>query len=181
MLQIKIVPQKREFGCAKAVINTIIKTKYGKEVEIKDPFLHIGDLGTLRFLSMANDVLREHALKGRFVKKTNVKCREMGKWLSEEKLMIVLFISRENYPHYAVVAGVEEEKITIANTHGAKLEKFHTTEFIERFYLNTRYIESIQWMKGQTNHIMDRIVRYGIRFAKIFGIIKPGTIYILDE
>jgi len=181
MLPIKIVPQKREFGCAKAVIKTIIKTKYDLEVQIKDPLLYVKSLGSLSFLSMANTTLREQKLPGRFVKKTNVKFDEIQQWLSEQKLIVVLFISNENYPHYAILAGSEDEKIIIANTHGAIFETFAITEFIERFYLNLRYVNNIEWMRGEKHPTMDRIVRWGIKLGKALGIVKSGTIYMYQE
>jgi len=181
MLPIKIVPQKREFGCAKAVIKTVIKTKYGMEVPIKDPLLYIQSLGTLSFLGIANDALRENKLPGHFIKKTNVKFEELKQWVAEGKLMIILLISRENYPHYVVLADIQEDEVIIANTHGAVFEKFSTTKFIERWYLNTRYIEQIEWMKGQSNPFMDRIVRWGIKLGKTFGFVQPGSVYILED
>lgn len=181
MLDIKIVPQKREFGCAKAVIKTIIKTKYDLEIIIKDPLLYIKSFGSLSFLSMANATIREYKLPGRFVKKTNVTFAEIQQWLGQERLMVVLFISNENYPHYAVLAGSEDEKIIIANTHGAIFETFGITEFIERFYLNPRYVNNIEWMRGEKHPHMDRIVRWGIKLGKALGFVKSGTIYMYQE
>ena len=181
MLAIKIVPQKREFGCAKAVIKTIIKTKYDLEIVIKDPFLYIKSLGSLSFLSMANTALREHKIPGRFVKKTNVTFAEIQQWLAQERLMVILFISNENYPHYAILAGSEGEEIIVANTHGAIFETFGVIEFIERFYLNPRYINNIEWMKGEKHPYMDRIVRWGIKLSKALGFVKSGTLYMYQE
>lgn len=181
MKPIIIVPQKREFGCAKAVIKTIVKTRYGRNIAIRNPWFYIKSLGTLRILSMANDALHQNRINARFVKKTGVKSEELQQWLNEDKLMIVLFISRENYPHYTILADMNTKTVTIANTHGAKFEKYPNTEFIERFYLNTRYIERIEWMKGQYHPVRDRIIRLGIRLAKVFGIIKSGTVYVLEE
>lgn len=181
MLPITIVPQKREFGCAKAVIKTVVKTRYHQDISIKNPWFYIKSLGTLRFLDMANSALRQNNIAACFVKKTHVKTEEIRQWLNEDKLMIVLFISRENYPHYAVLAGKDDVSIFIANTHGAIVERFALPEFIERLYLNPRYIEKIEWKKGQYHPVRDRIVRIGIRLGKILGIIKPGTIYMLVE
>lgn len=180
MLPIQIVPQRGEFGCAKAVIKTVMKTKFGLEVDFKDPFLYFKSLGTLNFLSMANDALRQNTLSGRFIKKTNVKFEEIEKWLSEETLMVILFISRENYPHFVVLADINEDVVTVANTHGATFDEFLVSEFIERFYLNPRYVDHIQWMRGKYSPIMDRIVRWGIRIGKALSCVKPGTVYILD-
>lgn len=181
MKSISIVPQKREFGCAKAVIKTIVKTRYDKDIVIKNPWLYIKGIGTLNFIGMANSALRQNAIDAYFIKKTNVKTEELHQWLNEDRLMIVLFISRENYPHYAVIAGKDEKSIFIANTHGAVVERFDLPEFIERFYLNTRYIEKIEWKKGHHHPFRDRIVRWGMYLAKILGIVKPGTVYLLVE
>lgn len=181
MLPITIVPQKREFGCAKAVIKTIIKTKYGLEVAIKDPLLYIKSLGSLSFLAMANAALKENKLPGCFVKKTNVTFAEIQQWLAQERLMVVLFISNENYPHYAVLAGSEGEEIIVANTHGAIFERFAVVEFIERFYLNPRYVNNIEWMRGEKHPHMDRIVRWGIKLGKALGFVKSGTLYMYQE
>lgn len=181
MLPITIVPQRREFGCAKAVIKTIIKTRWGLDVRIKDPLLYIKSLGTLHFLGMANDALRQNKLPGRFVKRTNVKFEEFTRLLDAGRLMIVLFISNENYPHYAVPCDRDDEYVFIANTHGAVIEKYLITEFIERLYLNTRYIDKIQWKRGQYHPIRDRFIRWSIRLSKVLGILKPGTVYILAD
>ena len=180
-MNVTIVPQKREFGCAKAVIKTVVKTRYAMDITIKNPWSYIKDIGTLRFLNMANGALRENNLDARFVKKTNVKSEEIQKLLDDNALMIVLFISRENYPHYAVIAGQDEKSIFIANTHGALIERFDLSEFIERFYMNPRYVEGIQWKKGQHHPVRDRLIRWGMRLAKSLGFIKPGTIYLLEE
>lgn len=179
MLTIEIVPQRGEFGCAKAVIQTAIKTKYKKEVTVKDPPLCFKSLGTMSFLSMANGALRENKLPGYFTKKTNVKFEELMEWIIEEKLMIVLFISRKNYPHFVVLAKANEEKVEVANPHGF-FEEFHPSEFKERFHLSPRYMNYIEWMKGERHPIMDRIVRWGIRLGKAFGFVKSGTIYVLE-
>ncbi len=181
MKPIVIVPQKREFGCAKAVVKTIVKTRYGKDIAIKNPWSYIKSIGTLNFLGMANSALRQNAINARFVKKTNVKTEELHKWLDEDKLMIVLFISRENYPHYAVLAGKDEKSLFIANTHGVVIERFDVAEFVERFYMNLRYIEGIQWKKGHHHPVRDRLIRWGMYLAKMFNIVRPGTVYILEE
>ncbi len=181
LLDIDIVPQKREFGCAKAVIKTLIKTKNGREIRIKDPLLYIKSLGTLNFLGLANDTFKELNLPYRMRKKTNVTTRELRDWVEKGKLMVVIFISKENYPHYAVIAGVDNESVLIANTHSAQIERFPLSEFIERWYLNPRYVNHIQWMHGQDNPFVDRIVQWGIKVSKLLFLLRPGTIYILDE
>ncbi len=181
MKPIVIVPQKREFGCAKAVIKTVIKTRYDKDIVIKNPWSYIKSIGTLNFIGMGNSALRQNKINAQFIKKTGVKHQEIQQWLREEKFMIVLFISRENYPHYAVLAGEDDASIFVANTHGAIKERFALTEFIERFYLNTRYIEKIEWKKGHYHPFRDRIIRWGMYLAKVFGIVKPGTLYLLEE
>lgn len=178
--RIQIVPQKREFGCAKAVIKTIIKTKFELEIEIQDSFWYFKSLGTLNFLSMANDVFRENKLPGRFIKKTNVKFEEITRWMESEMIIVILFISRENYPHYALLASVDEDQVIIANPQGAIFEGFNTPEFIERFYLNPRYVNHIQWKKGKYHPIRDKCIRWGVRLGKSFGIIRPATVYILE-
>src|SRR5574344_1582798 len=175
MKPIAIVPQEKKFACANAVIQTAVKTRYNKDIVIKDSWSYINGIGTLNFLGMANSTLRQNAIDARFVKKTNVKTEELYQWLNEDKIIIVLFISRENYPHYAVLAGKDEKSIFIANAHGATIERFDVTEFIERFYMNLRYIEGIEWKKGHYNPFRDRIVRWGMYLAKVFGIVKPGT------
>ena len=130
---------------------------------------------------MANAALRKHKLPGCFVKKTNVKFEEIQQWLLEEKLIVVLFISNENYPHYVIISDIEDEEIIIANTHGAILERFIITEFIERFYLNPRYVNNIEWMRGEKHIHMDRIVRWGIKLGKTFNFVKSGTVYVYLE
>lgn len=180
-MNIKIVPQKREFGCAKAVIKTAIKTKYGMDISIKDPRSYINGIGTLSFLGMANGTLHSYHIPAKFVKKTNVKMDEIQQWIVQEKIMIVLFISRENYPHYAVISGKDDKSIFIANTHGALIERFDLYEFIERFYMNPRYIDGIQWKKGRHHPFRDRLIRWSIKLAKLLGFVKSGTMYVLEE
>lgn len=179
-MNICIVSQEREFGCAKAVIQTVVKTVYDKNIVIKTWF-HIDGLGTWNFLGMANYALRQNKIPARFVKKTNVKMEEIQQWIAQEKMMVVLFISNENYPHYAVIAGKDEKSIFIANTHGEITERFDLSEFIERFYMNLRYIEGIQWKKSQHHPIRNRLIRWGMYLTKMFGFVKPGTIYILEK
>ena len=182
MLDIKIVPQKNEFGCAKAVMKTIIKTIYGREVEsLKDHFLSIKSLGTISFLGLANDALREHGLSGHMIKRANSTTKELRCWIEQKKLMVVIFISKANYPHYAIVADIDDDFICIANTQGAKIEKFPLTEFVERWYLNPRYVNHIQWMYEQENPVFDRMVRWGIKLSKLLYILRPGTVFILEQ
>ena len=92
-----------------------------------------------------------------------------------------MFISNENYPHYVIISDIEDEEIIIANTHGAILERFIITEFIERFYLNPRYVNNIEWMRGEKHIHMDRIVRWGIKLGKTFNFVKSGTVYVYLE
>jgi len=68
MKSIVIVPQKREFDCAQAVIKTVVKTHYDKDIVIKSSWSYIKNIGTINFLGIANSALRQNAMNARLHK-----------------------------------------------------------------------------------------------------------------
>ncbi len=180
-LNVRIVLQWDLFGCAKAAIKTAVKTKWDRDIDMSDHRLYIKKLWTLHFLAMANAALKKNKIKGRFVRKTYVRIDEIQSRLAEKKVMIALFISWNKYPHYAVLVGMDEKKIFIADTYSGKIKDLPVADFVERFNFHIGHIKQIEWMKWEHYPFMNRFSNRSIRIAKFLGILKPGTVYILEE